>query len=65
MTTATMRFIEAVESLNMSGEIGEGMMASLHELAGLARLEQRPASVINADGRPCTICGRTPCPYAR
>lgn len=34
-----MRLIEAVERLNMSGEIGDGMVATLHELAGLARLE--------------------------
>lgn len=40
MMTATMRLIEAVERLNMSGEIGDGMVATLHELAGLARLEQ-------------------------
>lgn len=43
MTTATMRLIEAVERLNMSGEIGDGMVATLHELAGLARLEQNRA----------------------
>lgn len=40
MTTATMRLIEAVERLNMSGEIGDGMVATLHDLAAGARLEQ-------------------------
>lgn len=35
-----MRLIEAVERLNMSGEIGDGMVATLHDLASLARLEQ-------------------------
>ena len=41
MTTATMRRIESVERLNMSGEIGDGTVANLHDLAGLARLECR------------------------
>lgn len=46
MRQATMRLIEAVERLNMTGEIGDGMVAHLHELAALARLEQcRPLSV--------------------
>jgi hypothetical protein len=40
MTSATIKLIEAVERLNMTGEIGDGMVANLHELAGLARLEQ-------------------------
>lgn len=48
MTTSTMRLIEAAERLNMSGEIGDGMVARLHELAGLARLEQNPADVLQA-----------------
>jgi hypothetical protein len=39
MTSATLKLIEAVERLNMTGEIGDGMVANLHELAGLARLE--------------------------
>lgn len=42
MTTATMRLIEAVERLNMSGEIGDGMVATLHDLASMARLEVGP-----------------------
>lgn len=46
MATATMRLIEAVENLNMSGEIGDGMVAHLHGLASLARLEQNPADVL-------------------
>lgn len=46
MTSATMRLIEAVERLNMSGEIGDGMVAHLHGLAALARLEQNPADVL-------------------
>lgn len=46
MKPATMRLIEAVERLNMSGVIGDGMVAHLHELAGLARLEQnRPLPI--------------------
>jgi hypothetical protein len=46
MLTATMRLIEAVERLNMSGEIGDGTVATLHDLAAMARLEQnRPLSV--------------------
>lgn len=46
MKPATMRLIEAVERLNMSGEIGDGMVATLHDLAAAARLEQnRPLSV--------------------
>ena len=40
MKQATMRLIEAVERLNMSGEIGDGMVANLHDLAAAARLEQ-------------------------
>lgn len=48
MTTATMRLIETVERLNMTGEIGDGTVARLHELAGLARLEQNPADVLQA-----------------
>ncbi len=67
-----MRLIEAVERLNMSGEIGDGMVATLHDLAAAARLEQRPVSVINAialepikagapvmiaDGGRCRNCG--------
>lgn len=58
MTTATMRLIEAVERLNMSGEIGDGMVAHLHDLAAGARLEQpRPHAILErvvergADGR--------------
>lgn len=47
MTTATMRLIEAVERLNMSGEIGDGMVAHLHDLAAGARLEQpRPHAIL-------------------
>lgn len=46
MTTATMRLIERVERLEMTGEIGDGTVAQLHELAGLARLEQNPADVL-------------------
>lgn len=37
-----MRLIEAVERLNMSGAIGDGMVATLHDLAAMARLEQQP-----------------------
>lgn len=48
MTGATMRLIEAVERLNMSGEIGDGMVATLHDLAAMARLEQNPADVLQA-----------------
>jgi hypothetical protein len=48
MTTATMRLIEAVERLNMSGEIGDGMVANLHDLAAMARLERNPADVLQA-----------------
>lgn len=48
MTTATMRLIEAVERLNMSGEIGDGMVATLHDLAAGARLEQNPADAMQA-----------------
>jgi hypothetical protein len=40
MKRATMQLIEAVERLNMSGEIGDGMVARLHDLAAGARLEQ-------------------------
>ena len=72
MKQATMRLIEAVERLNMSGEIGDGMVANLHDLAAAERLEQRPVSVINAiavepirqfapvmiaDGGRCRQCG--------
>lgn len=42
MRPATMQLIEAVERLNMTGEIGDGMVARLHELAALARLEKNP-----------------------
>lgn len=48
MKRATMQLIEAVERLNMTGEIGDGMVARLHELAGLARLEQNPVDVLQA-----------------
>lgn len=40
MTIATMRLIEAVERLSMIGEIGDGMVATLHDLASAARIEQ-------------------------
>jgi len=40
MATATIKLIEAVERLNMTGEIGDGMVANLHDLASMARLEQ-------------------------
>lgn len=60
MTTATMRLIEAVERLNMSGEIGDGMVATLHDLAAGARLEQgrsnHPLSRYDWNGR-CEACG--------
>ena len=49
MRQATMWLIEAVERLNMSGEIGDGMVATLHELAGLARLEQNPFDTGSAE----------------
>ena len=45
MTTATMRLIEAVERLNMTGEIGDGMVAHLHDLAAGARLEVTPPPI--------------------
>lgn len=62
MTTATMRLIEAVERLNMSGEIGDGMVATLHDLAAGARLEQNPADVLQAHAERS---GRTVPGYAR
>lgn len=46
MTNATIRLIERVERLEMTGEIGDGTVAQLHELAALARLEQNPADVL-------------------
>lgn len=54
MKPATMRLIEAVERLNMSGEVGDGMVATLHDLAAGARLEQtrRPSVIIHAPAGP-------------
>lgn len=46
MASATMQLIEAVERLNMTGTIGDGMVATLHDLASMARLEQRPKPVV-------------------
>jgi len=40
-----LQLIEATERLNMSGEIGDGKVAYLHELAALARLELDPRDV--------------------
>ena len=40
MTNATMQLIERVERLEMTGEIGYGTVAQLHDLAAMARLEQ-------------------------
>lgn len=40
MKSATMRLIERVERLEMTGEIGDGTVAQLHDLAAMARLEQ-------------------------
>ena len=59
MRQATMRLIEAVERLNMSGEIGDGMVVTLHDLAAGARLEQinaRAAGIMARGGFPrhCT-----------
>ena len=42
----TLKLIERVERLEMTGEIGDGTVAQLHELAGLARLEQNPVDVL-------------------
>lgn len=39
MVSATMRLIERVERLEMTGEIGDGTVAQLHDLAAMARLE--------------------------
>lgn len=40
-----LQLIEATERLNMSGEIGDGTVCRLHELAALARLELDPRDV--------------------
>lgn len=37
--TAVMALIERVERLEMTGEIGDGTVAQLHELASRARME--------------------------
>jgi hypothetical protein len=42
MTSATMRLIEAVERLEMTGVIGDGRVAQLHDLAAAARIEVTP-----------------------
>lgn len=62
VTTAIMRLIERVERLEATGEIGDGTVAQLHELASLARYEQvgRSAIVEHGSGQPLRPAAR-PC----
>lgn len=66
----TLELIERVERLEMTGEIGDGTVAQLHELAALARLElvERPFPALcphawhsfpapNSWGASCPSCG--------
>ena len=48
---ATLQLIEQAERLNMTGVIGDGMVAHFHELATRARLEQGYAPAIAPYGR--------------
>ena len=50
MSTPTVRLIRLVLSLNATGEIGDGMVAELHDLARKAR-DELPAR-LRAEVRP-------------
>lgn len=52
-----MRLIEAVERLNMTGEIGDGMVANLHDLAAGARIDLEKIAKGLEDGTDANVDG--------